>query len=324
MGSPEFAVRALAAILDSPHQVVAVYSQPPRPAGRGQAARQSPVHRRALGDRIPVYTPGGLKDAETQAEFARLGADIAVVAAYGLILPKAILDAPRLGCINIHASLLPRWRGAAPIQRAILAGDAKTGITIMAMDQGLDTGPILAAEEIDIGPATTCAELHDRLAVLGGRMVVYVLNGLATGIIEPAPQPDHGAVYAAKLTRAEGRMDWRRPAIDLERQIRAFSPWPGAWFELGGTRIKVIEAQVMAEATGVEPGEVIDGRLTIACGGGALRVLVAQREGKTAQGAAEFLRGFKVRPGTVLPLPQGGGEGFGADAGGAGHGGGGG
>ena len=257
MGTPEFAVRALARILESPHEVIAVYTTPARPAGRGAAPRRSPVHRCAADNHIPVYTPGGLKGSETQAEFARLGADIAVVAAYGLILPKPILDAPRLGGINIHASLLPRWRGAAPIQRAILAGDTKTGITIMEMDQGLDTGPILAAEEIDIGPATTCAELHDRLAVLGGRMVVYVLNGLATGVIKPAPQPDQGAVYAAKLTRAEGRMDWRRPAIALERQMRAFSPWPGAWFEIEGTRIKVIEAQVMAEATGVVPGEVL-------------------------------------------------------------------
>ncbi len=305
MGTPEFAVRALALILDSPHEVIAVYTTPPRPAGRGAEPRRSPVHGCAADNHIPVYTPGGLKDSETQAEFARLGADIAVVAAYGLILPKPILDAPRLGCINIHASLLPRWRGAAPIQRAILAGDTKTGITIMEMDQGLDTGPILAAEEIDIGPATTCAELHDRLAVLGGRMVVYVLNGLATGVIKPAPQPDQGAVYAAKLTRAEGRMDWRRPAQELERQMRAFSPWPGAWFEIEGTRIKVIEARVMAEATGVVPGEVLDHRLTVACGGGSLRILTLQREGKKAQGAAEFLRGFNLSAGTLLPLPEG-------------------
>ncbi|MCZ6847920.1 MAG: methionyl-tRNA formyltransferase [Alphaproteobacteria bacterium] len=316
MGTPEFAVRALARILDSPHEVIAVYTTPARPAGRGREPRQSPVHGCALDNHIPVYTPGGLKDSETQAEFAALGADIAVVAAYGLILPKPILDAPRLGGINIHASLLPRWRGAAPIQRAILAGDSKTGITIMQMDQGLDTGPILAAEEIDIGPATTCAELHDRLAVLGGRMVVYVLNGLATGVIKPAPQPDQGVLTAAKLTRAEGRMDWRRPAIALERQMRAFSPWPGAWFEIEGTRIKVIEARVMAEATGMEPGEVLDHRLTIACGGGSLRILTLQREGKTTQGAAEFLRGFNLSAGTLLPLPEG--EGGDTDGGGGG------
>ena len=305
MGTPEFAIRALAQILDSSHEVVAVYTQPPRPAGRGQEAQSSPVHRRALENHIPVYTQVSLEDTDAQAEFAGLGADIAVVAAYGLILPKPILQAPRLGCINIHASLLPRWRGAAPIQRAILSGDDKTGITIMQMDEGLDTGAILAAEEIDIGPAATCAELHDRLAVLGGRMVVYVLNGLETGVIEPAPQPDEGALYAAKLTRAEGRMDWRRPAAALERQMRAFSPWPGAWFEIEGTRIKVIEARVMAEAAGVEPGEVVDDRLTIACGGGSLRILTLQREGRKAQGAAEFLRGFAMPAGTRLPLPEG-------------------
>jgi methionyl-tRNA formyltransferase len=307
MGTPEFAVRALVAIVDSPHEVVAVYTQPPRPAGRGQGERRSPVHQCAEENHIPVYTPARLKDRDAQAAFASLctdvAADIAVVAAYGLILPKPILEAPRIGCINIHASLLPRWRGAAPIQRAILAGDAKTGITIMQMDEGLDTGAILAAEEIDIGPATTCAELHDRLAVLGGRMVVYVLNGLERGIIESFPQPEAGALYAAKLTRAEGRMDWRRPAAELERQMRAFSPWPGAWFEYEGTRIKVIEARVMAEATGVQPGEVLDDRLTIACGRGSLRLVVLQREGKKAQRAAEFLRGFNVAPGTRLPLP---------------------
>jgi methionyl-tRNA formyltransferase len=307
MGTPEFAVRALVAIVDSPHEVVAVYTQPPRRAGRGQGERRSPVHQRAAENHIPVYTPARLKDGQAQAEFASLcaetGADIAVVAAYGLILPKPILEAPRMGCINIHASLLPRWRGAAPIQRAILAGDPTTGITIMQMDEGLDTGAILAAEEIDIGPATTCAELHDRLAVLGGRMVVYVLNGLERGVIESAPQIEAGAVYAAKLTRAEGRMDWRRPAAELERQMRAFSPWPGAWFELDGTRIKVIEARVMAEATGVKPGEVVDDRFTVACGSGSLRIQMLQREGKKPQKAAEFLRGFNVAPGTRLPLP---------------------
>ncbi len=295
-------------IIDSPHQVVAVYTQPPRPAGRGQAARLSPVHVCAEKNKLPVFTPAKLGDPDVQAEFANLGADIAVVAAYGLILPKPVLDAPRLGCINIHASLLPRWRGAAPIQRAILAGDSRTGITIMQMDEGLDTGAILAAEEIDIGPGATCAELHDRLAVLGARMVVYALNGLERGIIESTAQFEDGAIYAAKLTRAEGRIDWRRSATVLERQMRAFSPWPGAWFEFAGTRIKVIEAQVMAEAAGVVPGEVVDQRLTIACGTGSLRIRALQREGKQAQNAAEFLRGFPMVPGTLLPLPADEGE----------------
>ena len=304
MGTPDFAVRALAAILESHHRVIAVYTQPPRPAGRGHGARRSPVHEHAVRHEIPVFTPESLKDADVQAEFAALGADVAVVAAYGLILPEPVLAAPKFGCINIHASLLPRWRGAAPIQRAILAGDERTGITIMQMDAGLDTGPILAAEEIEIGPAVTCAELHDRLAVLGGRMVVYVLNGLQSGVIEARPQPEAGAVYAKKLTREEGRMDWRRPAAELERQVRAFSPWPGAWFEVEGTRIKVIEARVMADAADAEPGQLVDDRLTIACGGGCLRILSLQREGRKAQGAAEFLRGFPIAPGVRLPLPR--------------------
>ncbi len=316
MGTPEFAVRALNQIAESQHEVIAVYTQPPRPAGRGQAERPSPVHERAEALGIPVFTPARLRDDAVQAEFKGHGADIAVVAAYGLILPKPVLDAPRLGCINIHASLLPRWRGAAPIQRAILAGDEKTGITIMQMDEGLDTGAILAAEAIDIGPAVTCAELHDRLAVLGARMAVYVLNGLATGVIEARPQPEDGVTYAEKLTREEGRLDWQRPAAELERKVRAFSPWPGAWFEAGGTRIKVIEARVMAEAANVAPGEVIDDRLTVACGRRSLRIQRLQREGRQAQGAAEFLRGFPIPPGTILPAP--------ADAGGPGGGAGGG
>jgi len=315
MGTPEFAVRALDRIAESHHEVIAVYTQPPRPAGRGQAERPSPVHERAEALGIPVFTPARLRDEAVQAEFAGHGADIAVVAAYGLILPKPVLEAPRLGCINIHASLLPRWRGAAPIQRAILAGDEKTGITIMQMDEGLDTGAILAAEAIDIGLATTCAELHDRLAVLGGRMAVYVLTGLESGVIEARPQPEDGVTYAEKLTREEGRLDWRRPASELERRVRAFSPWPGAWFEAGGTRIKVIEARVMAEAANVAPGEVIDDRLTVACGRGSLRIQRLQREGRQAQGAAEFLRGFPIVPGTILPAAADGGGDGGGDGG---------
>jgi methionyl-tRNA formyltransferase len=305
MGTPDFAVRALGAIAESHHQVIAVYTQPPRPAGRGHAERPTPVHEKAEELGIPVYTPARLRDPDAQAEFAALGADIAVVAAYGLILPKPVLEAPKYGCINIHASLLPRWRGAAPIQRAILAGDEKTGITIMQMDEGLDTGDILAAEAIEIGPATTCAELHDRLAVLGGRMVVYVLNGLEGGVIQATPQPEEGAVYAKKLEREEGRLDWRCPAAELERRVRAFSPWPGAWFEAEGTRIKVIEVQVMASGGDVVPGQILDDRLTIACGSGSLRIRRLQREGKTAQDAAEFLRGFQLKPGTILAVPEG-------------------
>ena len=297
MGTPDFAVPALAALIDGPHEVAAVYSQPPRPAGRGRAERRSPVHELALAHDIPVHTPASLKGEEAQWDFAAIGADIAVVAAYGLILPKAVLDAPAKGCINIHASLLPRWRGAAPIQRAILAGDDKTGITIMQMDEGLDTGAILAAEEIVIGPGTTCDELHDRLAALGAR--------LAAGDIEAVPQPAEGTCYAAKLTRAEGRLDWREDAAALERKVRAFTPWPGAWFELGGTRIKVLAAEVVGgPAAGAAPGLVLDGRLTVACGDGAFRVLEVQREGRKPQAAADFLRGFAIAEGTRLAVPE--------------------
>jgi len=223
-----------------------------------------------------------------------------VVAAYGLILPKAVLETPRLGCVNIHASLLPRWRGAAPIQRAILEGDRETGITIMQMDEGLDTGPALCRESIALGPAVTCEEVHDRLAVLGGRMIVYALNGLEAGILSPAPQPADGVTYAAKLTREEGRLDWSQPARALERRVRAFTPWPGAWFEHAGTRIKVLEAQVMGNIVGAAPGDVVDDRLTVACADSTLRLLRVQREGKQAQPAAEFLRGFALPKGTRL------------------------
>jgi methionyl-tRNA formyltransferase len=304
MGTPDFAAKALAALIASPHEVVAVYTQPPRPAGRGQQERRSPVHELAARHAIPVHCPASLKGAEAQADFAAVvkeaRADIAVVAAYGLILPKAVLDAPRLGCVNIHASLLPRWRGAAPIHRAILAGDKETGITIMQMDEGLDTGAVLCSEAIGLGPAVTCEEVHDRLAVLGGRMIVYALNGLEAGILAATPQPADGATYAAKLTREEGRLDWNEPARALERRVRAFTPWPGAWFEHAGTRIKVLEAQVMGDVVGSEPGQVVDDRLTVDCGEGTLRLLRVQREGKQAQPAAEFLRGFALPKGTRL------------------------
>ncbi len=310
MGTPDFAAHALAAILKGPHSVTACYTQPPRPAGRGQGVKKSAVHELAEGHGIPVHCPPSLKDAEAQATFARLAgeADIAVIAAYGLILPAPVLAAPRLGCINIHGSLLPRWRGAAPIQRAILAGDTETGITIMQMDEGLDTGDILCAEPIAIGPATTCVELHDRLAVLGGRMIVYALNGLEHGILSATPQADAEACYASKLSREEGRLDWRQSARELERRVRAFSPWPGAWFEHAGTRIKVIEAQVMGNVTNTAPGTVVDGRGTICCGVDTLRLVRVQREGRQAQSAAEFLRGFDLPADTKLDLPDDGAD----------------
>ncbi|MFT5540273.1 MAG: methionyl-tRNA formyltransferase [Alphaproteobacteria bacterium] len=309
MGTPNFAAKALARLIESPHEVVAVYTQPPRPAGRGQDLRPSAVQELAEANAIPVHVPKSLKPPEAQNDFAAVcketRADIAVVAAYGLILPAPVLAAPRLGCINIHGSLLPRWRGAAPIQRAILAGDAETGITIMQMDEGLDTGAILCREALAIGPATTCVELHDRLTVLGARMVVYALNGLEAGILKAEPQPADGMTYAAKLSREEGRLDWRVPARALERQVRAFSPWPGAWFELDDIRIKVLEAQVMGDIKGTVPGEVVDAKLTICCGDATLRLLQVQREGRQAQNAGDFLCGFDIPKGTRLALPEG-------------------
>jgi methionyl-tRNA formyltransferase len=299
MGTPEFARTSLAALIAAGHDIATVYSQPPRPAGRGQQHRPSPVQALAEERGLPVRTPANLRDPAEQAHFSGLDLDAAVVASYGLILPPAILEAPRRGCLNIHASLLPRWRGAAPIQRAILAGDHETGITIMQMDQGLDTGPLLLAEQIPISPADTGATLHDRLAALGARLMLAALEQLSAGRLTATPQPASGATYAAKLTREDGRLDWREPAGDLARRVRALTPWPGAWCELVGERIKILAA----EPVGAEgpPGRLLDDRLTIACGAGALRLLTVQRPGKATLDAAEFLRGFKLVPGTVLP-----------------------
>lgn len=299
MGTPDFAVPALRRLIEAGHQVIAVYTQPPRPAGRGQREQPSPVHEEAVRQGIPVRTPVSLRNEPAQWEFASLDADVAVVAAYGLILPKAVLAAPRHGCINIHASLLPRWRGAAPIQRAILAGDAESGITIMQMDEGLDTGPILLQAKIPIGPHMTAQELHDALAVLGGDSIVEALRLLSEGKLVATPQPD-GATYAAKLTREEGRLDWRRPAVELERQVRAFTPWPGAWFEHAGERFKVLAARVATNDAKAAPGTVLDQALTVACGEGALAITRLQRAGKAAIDAAAFLRGYALPPGTKL------------------------
>jgi methionyl-tRNA formyltransferase len=298
MGTPEFARTGLAALIAAGHDIACVYSQPPRPAGRGQRPRPSPVQALAEERGLPVRTPVNLREAAEQAHFAGLGLDAAVVAAYGLILPPAILEAPRRGCLNIHASLLPRWRGAAPIQRAILAGDHETGITIMQMDEGLDTGPMLLAERLPISPSDTGGSLHDRLAALGARLIVAALEQLAAGRLVPTPQPASGATYAAKLRREDGRLDWREPAGDLARRVRALTPRPGAWCELVGERIKILAA----EAVGAEgpPGRVLDDQFTIACGAGGLRLLTVQRPGKAPLGAAEFLRGFKLISGTEL------------------------
>ncbi len=303
MGSPDFALPALRALAASGHEIAAVYAQPPRPAGRGHRERPCPVHEYAEGRGWAVHTPRSLKDPAVRRAFAALALDAAVVVAYGLILPPAVLAAPRLGCLNAHASLLPRWRGAAPIQRAILAGDRETGVTIMAVDEGLDTGPIFLREAVPIEAETTAAELHDRLAELGARMIVDALEGLAAGRLEARPQPAEGVTYAAKLARGEGHLDWRRPARELERAIRAFTPWPGAEFEANGARIKVLAAEVVADAPEAAPGTVLDARLTVACGDGALRLTRVQRAGKAAMTVEDFLRGFPIPPGARLPLP---------------------
>jgi len=300
MGSPDFAVPVLAALMEAGHEIVCVYAQPPRPAGRGHQERPAPVHAFAAERGLAVRTPTSLKKSEAEQDaFVALGADAAVTAAYGLILPKRVVEAPRLGCLNVHASLLPRWRGAAPIQRAILAGDAETGITLMQMDEGLDTGPILLTERVPITPETTTGTLHDALAAVGARLAVEGLAGLAERRIAPTPQPVEGVTYAAKLERVESRLDWRLPAVDLERRVRAFQPAPGAWCEIAGSRVKVLAARVLPGA-GRAPGTVVDDALTVACGEGALRLERVQREGKAPADAAAFLRGFAVPAGSRL------------------------
>jgi methionyl-tRNA formyltransferase len=294
MGSPDFAVPSLDALVGAGHEVVAAYSQPPRPAGRGKGERRTAVHERAEALGIEVRTPKSLRNDEEQERFRELNADLAVVAAYGLILPKPILDAPRLGCINVHASLLPRWRGAAPIQRAILAGDETSGITLMQMDEGLDTGPMLMRHTLDIR-GKTAGQVTEDLSKLGARMMTeWLANPTA-----PEPQLIAGACYAAKVDKAETRIDWSRSACEIERQVRAFAPAPGAWFEVEGERIKLLKAQ-FADAPG-EPGEVLDDQLTIACGQGSLRPLELQRAGRAPMSAEELLRGFPIPKGTILP-----------------------
>ena len=298
MGTPDFSVEALAALIEAGHDVACVYTQPPRPAGRGKKDRPSPVHAFAAERGIEVRHPVSLRDETEQAAFAALNLDVAVVAAYGLILPKSFLEAPRHGCLNIHASLLPRWRGAAPIQRAILAGDRISGVTIMRMDKGLDTGPMLMKESVAIGPKTNAGDLHDDLAAMGARMIVEALAKLEAGKIEETPQPDEGVTYAAKIDKVETRIDWTRPATGIERQLRAFAPAPGAWFELAGERIRAL-AGTVTDQRGT-PGATLDDILTVACGEGAIRLDVVQRAGKGAMEAAAFLRGRAVPTGTVL------------------------
>jgi methionyl-tRNA formyltransferase len=295
MGTPEFAVPTLLALHETGHDVAAAYSQPPRPAGRGKQEQPSPVHKAAEKIGIAVRHPTTLRDLEAEADFLALEPELAVVVAYGLILPKPILEGPRRGCINVHASLLPRWRGAAPIQRAILAGDHMTGVTIMRMEEGLDTGPMLAAARIPVEDKTS-GELHAELAEIGARLLVETVAQLDQ--IKPQPQPELGATYAAKIDKAEARIDWSKPAELIEREVRAFAPFPGSWFELDGERIKVLRARTIG-VNGFD-GTVLDDALTIACGQGALRLLTVQRAGKPAMSAADFLRGKRVSVGTVL------------------------
>lgn len=297
MGTPDFSVPILNALIEAGHDVVAVYSQPPRPAGRGQKERLSPIHAAAAGQGIEVRTPRTLKDPEDQAAFAALDLDVAVVAAYGLLLPIAILEAPRLGCINVHASLLPRWRGAAPIQRAILAGDAESGVTIMQMDVGLDTGDMLLADSVPITTETTGESLHDALSEMGAALITQALDRLADGKITPVPQPEEGVTLAPKIGRDDGRLDWSKPAEELERAVRAFTSWPGAWFTHDGERIKVLAAEVI-DGNG-EPGTVKTD-LTVVCGAKALRLTRVQRAGKGPMAAADFLRGYTIPDGTKL------------------------
>jgi methionyl-tRNA formyltransferase len=300
MGTPDFAVPPLSELVVTGHDVLAVYTQPPRPAGRGMAARKSPVQHFAEEAGIPVFSPKSLKKADIQNEFYAHDADVAVVAAYGLILPKAILDAPRFGCLNIHASLLPRWRGAAPIQRAIMAGDRETGVVIMQMDEGLDTGPVCIGERMPIGPDMSAGELHDELSLMGAKLIGRALDRLGQGRLSCRPQPEEGAIYAAKIAKDEERIDWRLPAIQVHNRIRALSPRPGAWFEalLSGRmeRIKVLRS-VVVPGRG-EPGRLIDQQLTVACAQHAIRFTRVQRAGKKPMLGAEFLRGFPLGHGT--------------------------
>jgi methionyl-tRNA formyltransferase len=297
MGTPAFAALALKALVDAGHDVVAVYSQPPRPRGRGMDVQKSPVHLLAEELGIGVRTPASLRAADEVAAFAALNSDVAVVAAYGLILPRGVLGAPRHGCLNIHASLLPRWRGAAPIQRAIMAGDKETGVTIMQMEEGLDTGPMLLKEATPIAPDMNAGALHDALAEVGARAICNALDQLPN--LKPDPQPSEGVTYAAKITKEECRIDWRRSAAELDRQIRGLSPAPGAFTEIKGERLAILAANLVA-AHAAAPGTTIDDRLAIACGAGALRPTLVKRAGKRAMSVEEMLRGFPVAKGTAL------------------------
>ncbi|GAA0582528.1 methionyl-tRNA formyltransferase [Caenispirillum bisanense] len=300
MGTPDFSVPVLEA-LAARHEVACVYSQPPRPAGRGQKERPGPVHARALELGIPVRTPTSLRTEEAQAEFDELDADVAVVAAYGLILPEPILESPKLGCLNVHASLLPRWRGAAPIQRAIMAGDTVTGVTIMEMELGLDTGPMLIRREVPITDETTAQELHDTLSQVGAALMVEALDLILEGELDGEEQPEEGVTYAKKIDKDEARIDFARPAGQVLRHIHGLSPFPGAWCEVEGERLKILTCRAEDGRAGAEPGTVLDDDLLIACADGtALRPLLLQRAGKGALERDALLRGFRIAAGSRL------------------------
>ncbi|MGM0583850.1 MAG: methionyl-tRNA formyltransferase [Pseudomonadota bacterium] len=300
MGTPDFSVPALRALAQAGHDIAAVYTQPTRPAGRGKKPRPSPVQREAEALGLEVRAPERLRDPGDQRAFAALEADAAVVVAYGLILPRPILEAPRLGCWNIHASLLPRWRGAAPIQRAIMAGDAETGVCVMRMEPGLDTGPVLRRARTPIGPEDTTGSLHDRLSEMGAKLIVPALAAVEAGE-GPVPQPEAGVTYATKIDKAEARVDWARPAAEVDRLIRGLSPFPGAWTEMGGERVKLLLSRAEeSPRPGAAPGEVLDDRLLVASGEGAVRLLRLQRAGRGAQEAEAFLRGFGAMEGARL------------------------
>ena len=298
MGTPDFAVPTLMEIVGRGHEVVAVYTRAPKPAGRGMDLQETPVAREARRFGIPVLTPKTLRSEEAAAQFRDHNADAAVVVAFGLILPVPILEAVPLGCFNVHASLLPRWRGAAPINRAVMAGDAESGVCVMKMAEGLDTGPVTLREAIPIQPDMTAGELHDALAALGARMMPIALGALERGTLRLTPQPDDGVTYANKIDKGEARIDWGKPWKEVHDHCRGLSPFPGAWFELGGQRVKVLRS-TRGEGSGA-PGTVLDDRLTIACGDGAVRLAEVQRAGKQPMKADEFLRGAKIAPGTRL------------------------
>ena len=298
MGTPDFAVPTLVELAAAGHEIAAVYTRAAKPAGRGMDFQPTPVEREARRLGLPVFTPKTLKTAEAEAEFRAHKADAAVVVAYGLILPKPILEAPRLGCFNVHASLLPRWRGAAPINRAIMAADAETGVTIMQMDAGLDTGAMAMAERTAIGPDMTAGDLHDALARRGADLILRVLAAAERGSLTLTPQGEAGVIYAAKIGKDETRIDWTRPWKQVHDHMRGLSPFPGAWFELGGVRVKALRS-TRGEGKGA-PGTALDNSLTIACGDGAVRLTQVQRAGRQPMAAEEFLRGTKVDPGARL------------------------